>query len=189
MRKLIYSMLMSLDGFVEGPNRELDWHVIDEELHTFVNDQERERGTYLYGRRMYETMTAYWPTADVDPANPDYIVEFASIWKSKPKVVFSKSLERVEWNARLVRDNISGEVARLKEQPGGDLSVGGAAIAAELVRLGLVDEFQVYIHPVVLGGGKSMFPVLDERIRLRLAASKRFESGVVFLRYLRAGEG
>src|SRR5438105_6017730 len=104
MRKVIYSMNVSLDGFVEGPNRELDWSTPDEELHRIWNDQEREMGTSLYGRRLYELIAAYWPTADTDPTAQDYVVEFARIWRDKPKIVFSTTLEKVDWNSRLVRD-------------------------------------------------------------------------------------
>jgi dihydrofolate reductase len=111
----------SLDGFVAGPDKESDWSLIDEELHKYVNDQESQVDTYLYGRRMYQLMADFWPTADADPAALDYIVEFAQIWKKMPKVVFSQTLERVDWNARLVRDDVAGEIARLKEQPGKNL--------------------------------------------------------------------
>src|SRR5262249_45298886 len=118
VRKVIYSMNMSLDGFVAGPDGELDWAIVDEELHRHFNDEVRAGDAFLYGRRMYELMARYWPTVDADPAAPDFIVEFARIWKDKPKIVFSKTLERVEWNSRLVRDDVGEEVARLKAQPG-----------------------------------------------------------------------
>src|SRR5574341_820958 len=131
MRKVIYSPMVSLDGFVEGPNQNLDWVIIDEELHNFVNDRQREIDTYLFGRRMYEVMT-YWETADTDPSNPEYVLEFARIWKGILKIVFSKTLEHVQGNARLSRGNIVEEIAQLKTQPGKDMSVGGATIAAAL---------------------------------------------------------
>lgn len=183
MRKVVYAMLISLDGFIEGPNRELDWAFIDEEIHQHFNDQESMYDAHLYGRRLYEIMAAYWPTADENPAAPDYEIEYARIWKSMPKVVFSKSLEQVGWNARLVRGDFAEEVKRLKEQPGKDLSIGGADLAASAMRLGLVDEYQVYINPVVLGGGKPMFPALNGPLRLRPVETQKFGSGVVRLVY------
>ncbi len=189
MRKVIYSMMVSLDGFIEGPNRELDWHIIDEELHTFVNDQQRAMGAFLYGRRLYEIMVDYWPTADTNPSAPGYEVEFARIWKNMPKIVFSKTLDTVEWNSRLVRDNIAEEVTKLKAQPGNDLTLGGATLASTFMRLGLIDEYQLFVHPVVLGSGTPFFPALDDKIHLRLIETRTFGSGVVYLRYQRAGEG
>ena len=182
MRKVIYSMFVSLDGFIEGPNRDLDWHIVDEELHKYVNDQERALDTHLYGRRMYEVMS-YWQTADTNPSSPEYEVEYAHIWKSIPKIVFSKTLERVEGNARLVWEDVVEEVTRLKEQPGKDLEVGGAHLASTLIQSGLVDEYRIYVHPVILGTGTPMFPALDEGIKLRLVETHTFSSGVVFLRY------
>lgn len=184
--KLIYSMFVSVDGFIETPSRGLDWHVIDEELHRFANDQARETGVMLYGRRLYETMAAYWPTADADPSSPEYVVEYARIWKETPKVVFSKTLEKVDWNSRLVRDDAAGEIARLKAQPGKNLSIGGPTLASAAVRLGLVDEFRPFVHPVVIGAGTPFLPAWDGRIRLRLLDTRRFGSGVVYLRYERA---
>jgi dihydrofolate reductase len=182
MRKVIYSMFVSLDGFIEAPNRDLDWHIVDEELHKYVNDQERAIDTHLYGRRMYEVMS-YWQTADTNPSSPEYEVEYAHIWKGIPKIVFSKTLERVEGNARLVRENIAEEIAKLKEQPGKDLGLGGANIASTFMQLGLIDEYQLYVHPVVLGGGTPMFSAFDNKINLRLVETRKFGSGVVLLRY------
>ena len=182
MRKVIYSMFVSLDGFIEGPNKELDWHIVDEELHRFVNDQQGAIDIHLYGRRMYEVMS-YWQTADTNPSSPAPEVEFARIWQKIPKIVFSKTLEQVEGNARLVRDNIAEEITKLKEQPGKDLELGGADIASTFMQLDLIDEYGLYIHPVVLGGGTPMFRALDNKINLRLVETRKFGSGVVLLRY------
>ncbi len=182
MRKVIYSTMVSLDGFTADPNRNLDWAIIDEELHQFVNDQEREIDTYLFGRRMYEVMT-YWETADQDPSIPEYMLEYARIWKRILKIVFSKTLEQVQGNARLVRGNIVEEIAQLKAQSGKDMSVGGAHIASTLIQLGMIDEYRLFVHPVVLGGGTPMFPALDNKINLRLVETRTFGSGVVLLRY------
>src|SRR5215204_5883977 len=125
MRKLIYSMGVSLDGFIAGPDGEIDWSAPDEELHRFHNEQTRELGAHLLGRRLYAEML-YWETADDKPSAAEYELEFARIWKALPKIVFSKTLEKVEGNARLVREGAAEEVARLKEQAGSDLAVGGA---------------------------------------------------------------
>jgi dihydrofolate reductase len=183
MRNVIYSMMVSLDGFTARPNGELDWVIVDEELHTFINDQQSEVGTYLHGRRMYELMSAYWPTADEDPSAPPYMVEFSRIWKDMPKVVFSKTLERVEWNARLVRSNIADEIAKLKGQPGKDMVIGGPSIASAVMHLGLIDDYRLFVQPAVLGSGKPMFPVPDYSASLRLVDTRAFASGVVYLRY------
>jgi dihydrofolate reductase len=155
---------------------------VDDELHAFFNDEARAMSAFLYGRRMYELMTDYWPTAETDPSATPAMLEFARIWKDKPKVVFSRTLERVEWNSRLVRDDAADEVARLKAQPG-DMDVGGPTVAAPLIRLGLVDEYRLFVHPVILGAGTRFFPALDDRIGLRLQETRTFGSGVVYLRY------
>lgn len=182
MGKVIYFMMVSLDGFAEGPDRNLDWATIDEEIHTFANDQTRETGVLLYGRRLYEVMT-YWQTADEDPSLPGYMADFARIWREKPKIVASRTLKQVGPNATLIRDNITGEVAKLKEQLGGVVSVGGPSLAATLIRHGLVDEYRLLVHPVVLGGGTPFLPALDRPIRLRLLETREFRSGGVYLRY------
>jgi dihydrofolate reductase len=187
MRKLIYSFGVSLDGFIAGPGGDIDWSAPDEELHRFHNQQARDVGAHLYGRRLYETMT-YWETADENPSATDYELEFARIWKDTPKIVFSKTLEKVEGNARLVSDNVAEEVAELKEQPGKDLAVGGAGLASTFMKLGLIDEYRLFVSPVVLGAGTPYFPALDKRIDLELVETRTFGSRVVHLRYRRAGE-
>jgi len=184
MRKLIYSMGVSLDGFIAGPNGEIDWSAPDEELHRFHNQQARETGAELYGRRLYEAMR-YWETADEQPSAPEHELEFARIWKDTPKIVFSKTLEEVEGNARLIRDGAAEEVVKLKEQPGMDLAVGGAGLASTFMKLGLIDEYRLFVSPVVLGGGTPYFPALDERINLELVETRTFGSRVVYVRYRR----
>jgi dihydrofolate reductase len=181
--RLVYGMQLSLDGYIEGPNGDLSWNRVDEELHRHFNEQEREAELLLYGRRLYELMAAYWPTARDDESLPDYMREYSEIWRSKPKVVFSGTLEGVEWNSRLVKGPVGEEVARLKAEHDGSLSVGGATLAGELIALGLVDEFQLYLTPVILGGGKSMFGPVPESTDLRLVETRTFASGVVLLRY------
>jgi dihydrofolate reductase len=183
MRKLIYSMGVSLDGFIAGPDGEIDWSAPDEELHRFHNQQTRKIGAQLCGRKLYEEMV-YWETADQNQSAPEYVLEFARIWKEMPKIVFSNTLEKVVGNTRLVRDGAAEEVAELKQQPGKDLAVGGAGLASTFIKLGLIDEYRLFVNPVILGGGTPFFPALDERIDLKLVETRTFGSRVVYLRYL-----
>jgi dihydrofolate reductase len=176
---------VSLDGFFEGPNRELDWHLVDDELHRHFNEQLGAMGGFLDGRVTYELMAAYWPTADADPASPEPVAEFARIWRDMPKIVYSRTLERADWNTAVVREVVPEEVTALKAQPGGDLVLGGADLGATFMRLGLIDEYRLYVHPVVIGRGKPMFPPSDDRVRLRLTETRAFGNGVVLLRYVR----
>ncbi|MCB9077614.1 MAG: dihydrofolate reductase [Anaerolineaceae bacterium] len=185
MRKVIYSMMISLDGFFEGSDHNLDWPIIDEELHSFANDRQSDGiDTYLYGRRMYDVMR-YWETAEENPESSDYEREFARVWKEIPKIVFSKTLDQVEGNSRLVRGNIAETVSTLKAQPGKDMAMGGANLAASVARLGLIDEYQIYIHPVILGQGNPFLPAPEKTINLQLIDTRTFGSGVVYLRYKR----
>jgi dihydrofolate reductase len=186
MRKLIYSMQVSLDGFIAGRGGEIDWAAPDEELHRFHNQQTSELGGELLGRRLYEVMV-YWETADRNPSISDFAREFALLWQRLPKVVFSSTLREVEGeNARLATDDLASEVARLKAEPGADLAVGGAGLAASCARLDLIDEYRVFVSPVVLGGGTPFFPELDHRLELELLETRTFGSRVVYLRYRRA---
>lgn len=184
MRDLIYKMGVSLDGFVAGPDGEIDWSAPDEELHRFHNEQTREFGAQLCGRGVYETML-YWETIDENPSAAEVELEFARIWEALPKVVFSTTLEKVEGNATLATDSLAEEVARLKEQPGKHLAIGGAGLASDAIKLGLIDEFRLFVSPVVLGGGTPYFPALEERINLELVETRPFGSRVVYLRYRR----
>lgn len=184
-RKLIYSMGVSLDGFIAGPAGEIDWGVPDEELHRFHNQQTRELGVHLCGRRLYEAMVS-WETADQDPSASDVVVEFARTWQQLPKIVFSTTLDTVEGNARLVRGDPASEVARLKAQPGKDIAVGGAWLAAGLMQAGLIDECRLFVSPVLVGGGTSFFGPLDSRQYFQLAETRTFSERVVYLRYTRA---
>jgi dihydrofolate reductase len=185
MRKLIYSMTMSLDGFIADRDGDFGWGAPDEELHRFHNQRVREVGVQLLGRRLYETML-FWETADEDPSAPEYVLEFARIWKGIPRIVFSNTLEQVVGNARLASDGVAEEIAKLREQSGKDIAVGGAGLASTCIELGLVDEYQVFVSPVVVGGGKPFFPALEEKIDLELIETRTFGSRVVYLRYRRA---
>jgi dihydrofolate reductase len=183
-RKLIYSLGVSLDGFIAGPAGEIDWGVPDDELHRFHNQQTRELGVHLCGRRLYEAMVS-WETADQDPSATAITIEFARIWQQLPKIVFSTTLDSVEGNARLARGDPASEVAHLKAQPGKDIAVGGAGLAASLLQAGLIDECRLFVSPVLLGGGTSFFPPLDSRQELELAETRTFGERVVYLRYAR----
>jgi dihydrofolate reductase len=185
-RKLIFSMGVSLDGYIAGPDGDIDWGAPSDELHRFHNEQTRELGAHLCGRRLYETMV-YWETADQDPALGETEREFAQIWQALPKIVFSNTLEQVEGNSRLVRGDPADEVRRLKDEPGKDLAVGGASLASSLTKLGLVDDYRLFVSPVVLGGGTPFFPELEDRIDLELVETRTFGSKVVFLHYVRRG--
>ena len=183
--QLILSMTVSLDGFIAGPHGEIDWGAPDEELHRFHNQQASELGGQLYGRRLYETMR-FWQTREDDPSASEVESEFARIWKATPKVVFSATLDAVEGsNTRLAHGDPSDEVARLKAEPGKDLAVGGAGLAATLIRLDLVDEYRPFVNPVVVGGGTPFLPPLDAPLDLELIETRTFASRVVYLRYSR----
>lgn len=186
MRKIVLMSSVSLDGFIEGPHREIDWHRVDEELHRHFNEEIAGFGALLEGRVTYELMDAYWPTADQDPEATPTTIEFAGIWRDIPKIVYSRTLERGDANTTVVRDVVPEEVRALKELPGGDLGLGGADLAASFLRHDLVDEFRVYVHPVLIGRGKPLFPASDALTALRHTETRTFGNGVVLLRYERA---
>jgi dihydrofolate reductase len=185
MRKVIYGMNVSLDGFIAGPGDDINWSVPDEELHRFHGEQVRATGVSLYGRKLYEVMR-YWETAEEqNPSAPEYEHEFARVWNDTPRIVFSRTLERAEGGAELATDGIGETIERLREQPGGHISIGGAGLAAEAIRLGLVDEYHLWVAPIVLGAGTPFFPSLEQPIPLRLIETRTFGMGVVYVRYER----
>jgi len=186
MRKIILMMSVSVDGFIEGPDRELDWQMVDDELHTHFNEQLGPMGAFLSGRVTHELMAGFWPTADRDPSSTGPMVEFARIWRDMPKIVFSRTLDRAGWNTTVVREVVAEEIQELKAQPGGDMVLGGADLAAAFMRHDLIDEYRLYVHPVVIGRGKPLFRPSDVRVNLRLAETRTFGNGVVLLRYQRA---
>jgi dihydrofolate reductase len=185
MRKVILMMSVSIDGFFEGPGGELDWHLIDDEIHTHFNEQLGAMSAFLEGRITYELMEGYWPTADVDPSASRPVAEFARIWRGMPKIVYSRTLETAGSNSTVVREVVPEDVLALKAQPGGDMVVGGANLAASFMGHDLVDEYRLYVHPVVLGRGRPLFPGSSAPIAVRLAETRAFGNGVVLLRYLR----
>ncbi|MEO5993217.1 MAG: dihydrofolate reductase family protein [Arthrobacter sp.] len=183
MHKVILMFQVSLDGFIEGPGQDLSWHRVDEELHQHFNEELRGMGAFLDGRVTYEMMAEYWPTADQDPSSTAPEIEFAGIWRDMPKVVYSRTLSKAGWNTQVVREVVPGDVRRLREHSDGDLALGGAELAAAFRRLGLIDEYRIYVHPVLLGRGKPLFQAADDITALRLLESRTFGSGVVLLRY------
>ena len=182
MAKLIYSAIGSLDGYVEDASGKFDWAAPDEEVHAFVNELERPIGTYLYGRRMYETMV-FWESADPDGEWPVAAREFAAIWRAAEKVVYSRTLETASSaRTRVERELDTDAIEQMKQSSNSDLSIGGAELAGQAIAAGLVDELQLLLVPVLVGGGKRALPN-DVRARLELLDERRFQNGAVFLRY------
>jgi dihydrofolate reductase len=178
---LSYTAIASLDGYVEDRSGSFDWAEPDDEVHGFVNDQERSVGTYLYGRRLWETML-WWGTDEATTDQPPVILDYAAVWRAADKIVVSSSLESLDApRTRLVRGLDPDAVRALKESSEQDISIGGAALAASAIAEGLVDEIGLYVVPVVVGGGKPALP--DARLGLTLREERRFPGGTVFLRY------
>lgn len=183
MQKIVVQMMLSLDGRFEGPDRDLSWHLVDEELHAHFNEQLATNSAFLEGRVTYELMEAFWPDADQDPDHPPTMREFAGIWRTVPKIVFSRTLQVVGPNASLRADVDPDEIRALQQQPGGDMTLGGVDLAAAFRRLDLVDEYRLYVAPVVVGGGRRLFEDGDAPVGLDLVEERRFGNGVVLLRY------
>jgi dihydrofolate reductase len=182
MAKLIYSAITSLDGYVADENGNFDWAAPDEEVHRFVNDLERPIGTYLYGRRIYETMI-YWETAHTLPDQPPFIQDFAGIWQAADKIVYSKTLDTPSSaRTRIERDFDPDAVRRMKASAERDISVGGPDFAAQAIKAGLVDEYHLFLTPIIVGGGKQSLPD-NVRLELELLDERRFGNGVVHLHY------
>ena len=182
MAKLIYSAITSLDGYVADENGNFDWAAPDEEVHRFVNDLERPIGTYLYGRRIYETMV-YWETAHTLPDQPPFIQDFAGIWQAADKIVYSKTLDTPSSaRTRIERDFDPDAVRRMKASAERDISIGGADLAAQAIKGGLVDEYHLFLTPIIVGGGHQSLPD-NVRLELELLDERRFGNGVVHLHY------
>lgn len=191
MRKVILAMQMTLDGFSTGPNGEMDWlppfndEKSWEDLHEEMWNQLRSVDTLLLGRVTYQIWEKYWPAAAMSPSSSKSDVEFSEFADKTQKIVFSKTLEKTDWqNTRLVKENIAEEIEKMRHQPGKNMVVvGGAGIAQTFMRLGLIDEYYVTVHPVVLGMGKPLFGNLDDKIKLKLVGTKTFKTGAVELHY------
>lgn len=185
MNKIVLMLSVSLDGYIEGPDRDISWHLVDDELHSYFNELLGAMGAFLSGRVTYELMAAYWPTADRDPSSPGHVAVFARIWREMPKVVFSTTLESADWNTTVMRRVDPAEIRELASTASGDLALGGADLAAAFMGHDLVDEYRIYVHPVLIGRGKPLFPLTERRTRLRLADTRTFGNGVVLLHYTR----
>jgi dihydrofolate reductase len=183
MAKLIYEAITSLDGYIEDADGKFDWAEPDEELHAFVNDLERPVGTYLYGRRMYETMV-FWESPPDLAEQPHVVQDFAEIWQAADKIVYSKALQTVtSAKTRIERAFDPEAVRQLKATAARDLTVGGSELAAQAIEAGLVDEYHLFLVPVVVGGGKRSLPERNVRVNLELLEERRFGNGTVYLRY------
>ncbi|MBM7784716.1 dihydrofolate reductase family protein [Tenggerimyces flavus] len=185
MRKLIYWVHTSVDGFVDGPNGEFDWPVMGPEVSAYSDGLDRRVDTLLFGRPVWEMMVGFWPNAEAMSDDP-HVAAFAPFWRATPKIVFSRSYPRDDWTSRVISDNLRAEVTALKAEPGADLLLtGGASLAAAFTELGLIDEYHVAVHPVVLGGGRRLFAGPDQRIGLRPVASQLLDGQVVVTHYER----
>ncbi|MFE0799485.1 dihydrofolate reductase family protein [Streptomyces sp. NPDC058812] len=183
MRGVTYSMSVSLDGYIVGPDGDFDWTAPGDDVFRFWIDEIREVGVHLLGRRLYETML-YWETADQDPSLDDSMLEWTALWKPLPKVVFSTTLSAVQGNARLASGGVAEEIERLRAEPGeGDIAIGGAVLAAEAAASGLIDEYRAMVYPVLVGGGIPFFPRHERRVDLELVETRTFNSRVVYLRH------
>ena len=183
MRKLSYGMNVTLDGYIAAPHDDIGWSVPSDELFRWWLDQERANSMSLYGRKLWETMSSFWPTGDQQPDASPAEVEFARNWRDTPKVVFSSTIDEVDWNTRLVTGDAVTEITRLKADDGGPMEIGGATLAKAAMRAGLIDEYLLATHPVIVGGGTPFFTAVDSWLNLKLVETRTFPSGVVMTRY------
>jgi dihydrofolate reductase len=183
MRKLTFGMNVSLDGYIAAPGDDLGWSAPSNELFQWWSDRVAVTGLALYGRKLWEAMSSHWPTADQQPGAAPAEIEFAQRWRNMPKVVFSSTTSRVDWNTRLVTGDATTEITRLKAEGGGPMDIGGATLAAAAMRAGLIDEYVLVIHPVLVGGGTPFFTALDNWVHLNLVETGTFPNGEVLMRY------
>jgi dihydrofolate reductase len=183
MRKLTFGMSVSVDGYVAAPGDDLGWGVQSDELFQWWSDRVGATGLALYGRRLWEAMSSHWPTADQQPGATPAVIEYAQRWRDMPKVVFSSTISEVDWNARLVSGDAVTEISRLKGEDGGTMDIAGATLAGAAMRNGLIDEYAIVTHPVLVGGGKPFFTALDNWVNLNLVETRTFPGGVVLTRY------
>lgn len=183
MRRLTCGMNVSLDGYIAAPGDDLSWGTPSDELFQWWSDRVAATGTALYGRRLWENMSAHWPTADQQPGATPAATEFAHRWRDMPKVVFSSTITEVDWNARMAPGDAIAEIERLKTEDGGPMDIGGATLAAVAARAGLIDEYAIVTHPVLVGGGTPFFTALDRPVSLSLVETRTFPGGVVLTRY------
>lgn len=183
MRRLTFAMNVSLDGYVAAPGDDLSWSAPSDELFQWWSDRVGATGLALYGRRLWEDMSSHWPTADQQPDVTPAHAEFARRWRDMPKVVFSSTTTAVDWNARLVTGDAVTQIARLKDEDGAPMNIGGATLAAAAMQAGLIDEYLLITHPVLVGAGQPFFTALDDRVELTLRDTRSFPNGVLLTRY------
>ncbi|MEU3553649.1 dihydrofolate reductase family protein [Streptomyces fragilis] len=183
MRKLIYGMNLSLDGYIAAPGDDIGWSVPSDELFQFWSDQLRATELSLYGRKLWHTMTPYWPTVDQRPDATPAEIEFGRRWRDMAKVVFSSTIDEADWNTRLVTGDAVAEITRLKAEDGGPMDIGGATLAGAAMRAGLIDEYVLATAPVLVGGGTPFFTALDSWVNLNLVETRTLPCGVVLTRY------
>lgn len=184
MRKLIYGMNLTLDGYIAAAGDDIGWSgPPSHELFQWWLDHEQASGLSLYGRKLRETMSSHWPTGDQQPNATPAEIEFARNWRDTPKVVFSSTIDKVNWNTRLVTGDAIAEITRLKAEDGGPMNIGGATLAGAAMRAGLIDEYVIAAHPVLVGGGTPFFTALDSWVNLNLVETRTFPGGVVLTRY------
>jgi dihydrofolate reductase len=185
MRKIVVHMGLSLDGYFEGPDHDISWHLVDEELHAHFNEYLATTSAFLFGRVTHQLMAEFWPTADEDPAVSGPMPEFADIYRQIPRIVFSRTLEQDEWATSVHREVDPDEIRALQQQPGGDMTIGGAQLIDAFRRHDLIDEYRLFINPVLLGRGRPLFAPGDAPAGLELVDSRRFGNGVVLLHHAR----
>ena len=183
MRKLIYGMNLSLDGYIAAPGGDIGWSVPNDELFQFWSDQLEATELTLYGRKLWQTMSSHWPTADQLPGATPAEIEFARRWRDMSKVVFSSTVDKVDWNTRLVTGDAVAEITRLKAEDGGPVDIGGATLAAAAMRAGLIDEYVLATAPVLVGGGTPFFTALDSWVNLNLVETRTLPGGMTLTRY------
>ncbi|PZF84142.1 dihydrofolate reductase family protein [Jiangella anatolica] len=191
MRKLIFAMNVTLDGYTAAPGDDLGWSgggdgpdsSSSDELFQFWSDRVATTGLALYGRKLWEAMSSHWPTADQRPGATPAEIEFADRWRDLPKVVFSSTIDKVDWNTRLVTGDAVAEIARLKAEDGGSMDIVGATLAAAAMRAGLIDEYVLVTYPVLVGGGTPFFTALDSWVNLNLVQTRAFPGGVLLTHY------
>ena len=183
MRKLTFGMNLSLDGYIAAPGDDIGWSVPSDELFQFWADQWEATELTLYGRKLWQTMSSHWPTADQLPGATPAEIEFARRWRDMSKVVFSSTVDKVDWNTRLVTGDAVAEITRLKAEDGGPMDIGGATLAAVAMRAGLIDEYVLATAPVLVGSGTPFFTALDNWVNLTLTETRTFPDGVILTRY------
>jgi dihydrofolate reductase len=183
MRKLTFAMNVTLDGYVAAPGDDLGWSEPSDELFQWWSDRVGATGLALYGRRLWETMSSHWPTADERPGATPAEIQYARRWRDMPKVVFSSTIRTVDWNTRLFAGDAVAEITRLKAEKGGPIDIGGATLAGAAMRAGLIDEYVLVTAPVLVGSGTPFFTALDDWVNLTLVEIRTFPGGVVLTRY------